>query len=87
MELSYPTHKNHPQVFIFNGKRKVTNKYLPQWISKSQIFLMALKMDTFGLPLKDIWKLEIVQSFLWRREGLKADFSWKMEKRNGHFLN
>lgn len=48
---------------------------------------MALKMDTFGLPLKDIWKLEIVQSFLWRREGLKADFSWKMEKRNGHFLN
>lgn len=30
MELSYPTHKNHPQVFIFNGKRKVTNKYLPQ---------------------------------------------------------
>lgn len=32
---------------------------------------MTLKMDSFGLPLKDIWKWATVQSFLWQQEKKK----------------
>lgn len=60
-----------PQIFIFNGKRKVINKCLSQYLSKSLIFLMALKIDGFGLFIKDIWNQEIVRSFPWQWKSIQ----------------